>query len=138
MDIEMIAGGFGLHKGCTVRLMRPGDGPFWVPEETGRELIAAGVARAVHPAEDSVPDTAQPARPVPMENRGTATEDMTLAELKKLGAKHGVKYKVGTSKADYIGQIKAKNSDMDPWTNDSPEDSPHSFVCDGEDVVDDL
>ena len=148
MKIKIVHGGYGLHINGRVRLMRPGSPAFEIAPEEGARLIAAGLAEqaddAAFPAVATVgkakpsetSESGAPAKSAP-ERGGTDAKktfaEMTLPELKKIGAKLGVPYRVGMKKADYaaliIAETEAAHEDGDG--PDAPDD-------DGEDIVDDL
>ena len=147
MKIKIVHGGYGLHVNGRVRLMRPGSPAFEIAPEEGERLIAAGLAEQADDAAfptvatadkakpSETPESGAPAKSAP-ERGGTDAKktfaEMTLPELKKVGAKLGVPYRVGMKKADYAALIIAE-TEAAHEDGDSPD-----VPDDGEDIVDDL
>lgn len=114
--VKIVKGVYGFDTGKTVVGKSPKDAPFLLDEDKARRLFDLGVAEPV--CDDAYPDSYVYAVEEDAEiDEGMDeihTEDMeelnlaemTLEELKEFAEPYGLKYKVGTKKADFIQQIR--------------------------------
>lgn len=114
--VKIVKGVYGFDTGKTVVGKSVKDAPFFLDEDKARRLFDLGVAEPV--CDDAYPDSYVYAVEEDAEmDEGMDeihTEDMeelnlaemTLEELKEFAEPYGLKYKVGTKKADFIQQIR--------------------------------
>lgn len=114
--VKIVKGVYGFDTGKTVVGKSAKDEPFFLDEDKARRLFDLGVAEPV--CDDAYPNSYVYAVEEDVEmDEGVDeihTEDMeelnlaemTLEELKEFAEPYGLKYKVGTKKADFIEQIR--------------------------------
>lgn len=146
--VKITKGTYGHIVGNTVARKTANDAPFFLDEDKAERLFGLGVAEPVcddkYPGAyvygcDEIPDG------VTIENDGDEgtgegdetefdeakvevqevnLEEMTLDELKKFAEPFGVKFKVGTKKADFIKSIKQALVAYDEVESDGAERPP--------------
>ena len=114
--VKIVKGVYGFDTGKTVVGKSPKDAPFLLDEDKARRLIGLGVAEPV--CDDTYLDSHVYAVEEDAETDEGVDEihtedmeelnlaEMTLEELKEFAEPYGLKYKVGTKKADFIQQIR--------------------------------
>lgn len=103
--IKIVKGIYGYWNGHMVTPKTEKDGPFSETPEQEERLVNLGIAVYV----DETPELAS----INSEDASTVMlEDMTLKELKAFAEPYGVKYKVGTSKGEFIKAIKQAMNDL--------------------------
>ena len=114
--VKIVKGVYGFDTGKTVVGKSAKDAPFLLDEDKARRLFDLGVAEPV--CDDAYPDShvyaVEEDAEMDEEVDEIRTEDMeelnltemTLEELKEFAEPYGLKYKVGTKKADFIQQIR--------------------------------
>lgn len=122
--VKIVKGVYGFDTGKTVIGKSANEDPFLLDEDKARRLFDLGVAEPV--CDDAYPDCpvygvdddgetegeeaengegVDEINPDDMEELNL--EEMMLEELKEFAEPYGLKYKVGTKKADFIKQIQA-------------------------------
>lgn len=114
--VKIVKGVYGFDTGKTVVGKSAKDAPFLLDEDKARRLFDLGVAEPV--CDDAYPDSHVYAVEEDAETDEEVDEihtedmeelnlaEMTLEELKEFAEPYGLKYKVGTKKADFIQQIR--------------------------------
>lgn len=114
--VKIVKGVYGFDTGKTVVGKSAKDAPFLLDEDKARRLFDLGVAEPV--CDDAYPDshvyaveedaeTDEGVDEIPTEDMEELNlAEMTLEELKEFAEPYGLKYKVGTKKADFIQQIR--------------------------------
>lgn len=114
--VKIVKGVYGFDTGKTVVGKSPKDEPFLLDEDRARRLFDLGVAEPV--CDDAYPNSYVYAveedaeidegmNEIPTEDMEELNlAEMTLEELKEFAEPYGLKYKVGTKKADFIQQIR--------------------------------
>lgn len=119
--IKIVRGIYGYWDGHMVVAKTDKDEPFNETPEQESRLVNLGVAVYVNEPAEVISE---------MENtnhNSHSLEDMTLKELKEFAEPYGVKYKVGTNKADFIKAIKQaidNLSNSEAETVDGEEELP--------------
>ena len=119
--IKIIKGVYGyLTPKGRVKPKTPVDEPFTLTAEQEARLVGLGVAKYVNATEPAKEPEAVSEEPE------KAMEDMTAKELRELGKEYGLTFKVGTTKAEMVGAIKAA---QDGETEDAEGDgeAPPAF-----------
>lgn len=101
--IKIIQGVYGFWNGKSVVPKTVNDEPFTETPEQEERLVKLGVAEYVNIPPSIVAETATVEE---VDELPVNLEDMTVKELKVFAEPYGVKYKVGTSKDDFIEAIK--------------------------------
>lgn len=109
--IKMIAGVYGMpikreDGSFTIKAMSPESGSFSLSPEDEKMLVEKGVAKYVESVADMKP-----------------FGEMTAKELRELGKKYGITFKVGVTKAEMADAIAAKLENSD----DESDESESSF-----------
>lgn len=114
--VKIVKGVYGFDTGKTVVGKSTKDAPFLLDEDKARRLIGLGVAEPV--CDDAYSDSHvyaveedaeadEGVDEIPSEDMEELNlAEMTLEELKEFAEPYGLKYKVGTKKADFIQQIR--------------------------------
>lgn len=114
--VKIVKGVYGFDIGKTVVGKSTKDAPFLLDEDKARRLFDLGVAEPV--CDDAYPDSYvyaveedaeadEGVDEIPTEDMEELNlAEMTLEELKEFAEPYGLKYKVGTKKADFIQQIR--------------------------------
>lgn len=114
--VKIVKGVYGFDTGKTVVGKSPKDAPFFLDEDKARRLFDLGVVEPV--CDDAYPDSHvyaveedaeadEGVDEIPTEDMEELNlAEMTLEELKEFAEPYGLKYKVGTKKADFIQQIR--------------------------------
>ncbi|HJE92578.1 hypothetical protein [Anaerotignum lactatifermentans] len=114
--VKIVKGVYGFDTGKTVVGKSAKDAPFLLDEDKARHLFDLGVAEPV--CDGAYPDSSVYAveenaemdegmDEIPTEDMEELNlAEMTLEELKEFAEPYGLKYKVGTKKADFIQQIR--------------------------------
>lgn len=114
--VKIVKGVYGFDTGKTVVGKSTKDAPFLLDEDKARRLIGLGVAEPVcddtyldshvYAVEEDA-ETDEEVDEIPAEDMEELNlVEMTLEELKEFAEPYGLKYKVGTKKADFIQQIR--------------------------------
>lgn len=117
--IKMVRGVFGLPVNGIVKAMDKDSGPFKASAEQEERLVRLGLAVKVEategepaPAADETVDTGAPIGfdempPLPEEETEIPeySVDMKATELREIGAKSGLTFKVGMSKVDMVAAL---------------------------------
>lgn len=101
--IKIIQGVYGFWNGRMVVPKTVNDEPFTETPEQEERLVKLGVAGYVNIPPSIVAETATVEE---VDELPVNLEDMTVKELKVFAEPYGVKYKVGTSKEEFIEAIK--------------------------------
>lgn len=114
--VKIVKGVYGFDTGKTVVGKSTKDAPFLLDEDKARRLFDLGVAEPV--CDDAYPNSyvyaveedaemEEEVDEIPTEDMEELNlAEMTLEELKEFAEPYGLKYKVGTKKADFIQQIR--------------------------------
>ncbi|MBS5140250.1 MAG: hypothetical protein ACLU41_00920 [Anaerotignum lactatifermentans] len=114
--VKIVKGVYGFDTGKTVVGKSEKDAPFLLDEDKARRLFDLGVAEPV--CDDAYPDSFvyaveedaeadEGVDEIPTEDMEELNlAEMKLEELKEFAEPYGLKYKVGTKKADFIQQIR--------------------------------
>lgn len=110
--IKMIAGVYGLtvksaNGSKIIKGMGPDSGSFSVSPEEEARLVNMGVAQYVQGVDG-----------------GRPFEELTVKELRELGKKHGLTFKIGMTKAEMAAAIRAKMEEPEPDVPDIPDAPP--------------
>lgn len=130
--VKIIKGTYGYWNGHSVELKTEKDGPFEMEPEKEQRLVNKGVAVYVdapeveevaegvidnnddfsvdgevigHVEDDNIVITDEEVIEETVEDIKAELSEMSLEELKAEGEKYGIKYKVGTKKADFVELI---------------------------------
>lgn len=140
--VKIVKGVYGFDTGKTVIGKSANDEPFLLDEDKARRLFDLGVAELV--CDDAYPDC--PVYGVDDETEGAEAEngedvdeinpddmeelnleEMMLKELKEFAEPYGLKYKVGTKKADFIKQIQAALLEAEEGAEAENGEEPPAF-----------
>lgn len=123
-SIRIIKGTFGFwdEKRKVVVPKTEKDGPFLLPEERAGELVEQGIAEYVqapdvYPASE-VEEDGEEKQPIDL-------DEMTVEQLKEVAEPYGIKYKVGTKKADFVAEIREAMEESE--AEEDGEDAPPEF-----------
>lgn len=97
--IKMIAGVFGLNVNGIVKAMDKTSDPFNAGKEQEERLVKLGLAKYVD----------EPAEKLPEGATGVLvySEEMSAKELREIGKRCGLTFKVGMSKAEMVAELDA-------------------------------
>lgn len=101
--IKIVKGIYGFWNGCMVVPKTANDKPFSETPEQEERLVSLGVAEYVDVPPSTITETETVEE---MDELPVNLKDMTVKELKVFAEPYGVKYKVGTSKEEFIEAIK--------------------------------
>ena len=120
-SIRIIKGTFGFwdEKRKVVVPKTEKDGPFLLSEERAGELVEQGIAEYVQ-APDVYP--ASEAEEDGEEKQPIDLDEMTVEQLKDVAEPYGIKYKVGTKKADFVAEIREAMEESE--AEEDGEDAP--------------
>ena len=142
--IKIVQGVYGfLDKNGIVRPKTKADEPFELSPEQEARLVRLGVAEYV----GNVKDEQEPAETEPEESKDEQEpigindvpaderplSEYTVKELREIGKEYGLTFKVGTSKADMVQAIEAKEAELSAITED--EDDEPTPVFDASEAV---
>lgn len=126
-SIRIIKGTFGFwdEKRKVVVPKTEKDGPFLLFEERATELVEQGIAEYA-----DVPQTpdVEPEPEVEEDGEGKQPidlDEMTVEQLKEVAEPYGIKYKVGTKKADFVAEIREAMEESE--AEEDGEDAPPEF-----------
>lgn len=128
--VKIVKGVYGLEVGMTVVGKSANDPPFFMDKDKAERLFKKGVAEPVRPDENPE-GYIYGVDKIPSGKKADDLEEMTLAELKEVGEKYGVKHKFGTKKSDFIEQIQAAMQE-DKYAEEESEEEAEEEIPDGE------
>ena len=128
-SIRIIKGTFGFwdEKRKVVVPKTEKDGPFLLSEERAKELVEQGIAEyADVPQTPNVePEQESEAEEDGEEKQPIDLDEMTVEQLKEVAEPYGIKYKVGTKKADFVAEIREAMEESE--AEEDGEDAPPEF-----------
>lgn len=124
-SIRIIKGTFGFwdEKRKVVVPKTEKDGPFLLSEERAKELVEQGIAEYTDVPQ--TPDVEPEPEADGAEKQPIDLDEMTVEQLKEVAEPYGIKYKVGTKKADFVAEIREAMEESE--AEEDGEDAPPEF-----------
>lgn len=126
-SIRIIKGTFGFwdEKRKVVVPKTEKDGPFLLSEERAIELVEQGIAEYTDVPQTPDVEPEPEAEKDGEEKQPIDLDEMTVEQLKEVAEPYGIKYKVGTKKADFVAEIREAMEESE--AEEDGEDAPPEF-----------
>lgn len=126
-SIRIIKGTFGFwdEKRKVVVPKTEKDGPFLLSEERAIELVEQGIAEYADVPQTPDVEPEPEAEKDGEEKQPIDLDEMTVEQLKEVAEPFGIKYKVGTKKADFVAEIREAMEESE--AEEDGEDAPPEF-----------
>ena len=126
-SIRIIKGTFGFwdEKRKVVVPKTEKDGPFLLSEERATELVEQGIAEYADVPQTPDVEPEPEAEEDGEEKQPIDLDEMTVEQLKEVAEPFGIKYKVGTKKADFVAEIREAMEESE--AEEDGEDAPPEF-----------